>query len=196
MARPPEFDRQDILEKAMDVFWKSGFGGTSVTDLVNATNLKPGSIYGAFSSKRGLFLEVIDAYASRSLARIDGCLQNNSTPLEAVHAFFNKFAQDISADPDFKGCLMVNTMLEMANEDDDVRIKVTSYLSQIEKRFEQALTDSIKLKQLPESESPQQIARFLMSSIWGLRVLSTTRPDPSAYQAVVSQILKTIPLPK
>jgi TetR/AcrR family transcriptional repressor of nem operon len=60
MARPAEFDRNDVLNKAMDVFWRTGYTATSVSDLVHATNLKPGSLYAAFNSKRGLFLEVID----------------------------------------------------------------------------------------------------------------------------------------
>lgn len=196
MARPAEFVRQDVLEKAMEVFWRTGFTGTSVTDLVKATSLKPGSLYGAFQSKRGLFMEVIDTYAQNSLNRVSTCLLNNDSPIAAIQAFFHRFSQDIAMDEIGRGCLMVNTMLELATEDDEIRERITNYLSQIETMFAQTLTRAQEKGELDAKASPEALAKYLMANIWGMRVMSSTRPDSSVYSAIVDNVLNALPIVK
>ncbi|MCV6590113.1 MAG: TetR/AcrR family transcriptional regulator, partial [Marinobacterium sp.] len=120
MARPAEFDRREVLDKAMEVFWRTGFTATSVADLVSATSLKPGSLYSAFESKRGLFVEVIDTYAARRIENAQQVLENAEDPLNAIYAFFERLRQDACQDEIGRGCLMINTMLELATEDDDL----------------------------------------------------------------------------
>jgi len=196
MARPAEFVRRDVLEKAMDVFWRTGFTGTSVTDLVKATNLKPGSLYGAFQSKRGLFMEVIDTYAQNSLTRVASCLLNNESPIAAIHDFFTRFGADISQDEIGRGCLMVNTMLELATEDDEIREKISNYLNQIEKMFSDTLTRAQEMGELDANACPETLAKFLMTNIWGMRVMSSKRPEAQAYTRVIETMLSALPLVK
>lgn len=195
MARPAEFDRTDVLEKAMNVFWRTGYSATSVTDLVNATKLKPGSLYGAFQSKRGLFLEVIDTYAARSLNRVSSVMEDAETPLKGIEQFFKCFCDDLANDRLGKGCLMVNTMLELATEDDEIRERVGGYLSQVETYFTNALTQAQEQGLLDKQQSPEDLATYLMTNIWGLRVLSSKRPDQSKYDAVIANMLKAIHSP-
>ncbi|QEQ97272.1 TetR/AcrR family transcriptional regulator [Neptunomonas concharum] len=193
MARPAEFDRKEVLDKAMKVFWRTGYTATSVTDLVNATDLKPGSIYGAFNSKRGLFLEVIDAYANNSLTRIQHCMEQRDSAIESIHLFFSRMTEEISCDTIGKGCLMINTLLELATEDDEVRERVTQYLNQIEHHLYLTLEKGRLNGELQPDTDTESLAKMLMTGIWGLRVLSTTRPDPSVYPGVVSHLLSAIP---
>ncbi|WP_415881913.1 TetR/AcrR family transcriptional regulator [Neptuniibacter sp. QD72_48] len=195
MARPAEFDRTDVLEKAMNVFWRTGYSATSVTDLVNATKLKPGSLYGAFQSKRGLFLEVIDTYAARSLNRVSSVMEDAETPLKGIEQFFKCFCDDLVHDRLGKGCLMVNTMLELATEDDEIRERVGGYLSQVETYFTNALTQAQEQGLLDKQQSPEDLATYLMTNIWGLRVLSSKRPDQSKYDAVITNMLKALHSP-
>jgi len=195
MARPAEFDRSDVLEKAMNVFWRTGYSATSVTDLVNATKLKPGSLYGAFQSKRGLFLEVIDTYAARSLNRVSSVMEDAETPLKGIEQFFKCFCDDLVNDRLGKGCLMVNTMLELATEDEEIRERVGGYLSQVETYFTNALAQAQEQGLLDKQQSPEDLATYLMTNIWGLRVLSSKRPDQSKYDAVITNMLKALHSP-
>ncbi|WP_415911481.1 TetR/AcrR family transcriptional regulator [Neptuniibacter sp. QD37_11] len=195
MARPAEFDRTDVLEKAMNVFWRTGYSATSVTDLVNATKLKPGSLYGAFQSKRGLFLEVIDTYAERSLNRVSSVMENAETPLKGIEQFFKCFCDDLVHDRLGKGCLMVNTMLELATEDDEIRERVGGYLSQVETYFTNALIQAQEQGLLDRKQSPEDLSTYLMTNIWGLRVLSSKRPHQSKYDAVITNMLKALHSP-
>lgn len=192
MARPAEFDRQDVLEKAMNVFWRTGYSATSISDLVDATSLKPGSLYGAFQSKRDLFLEVIDTYANRSLERVSNALSESDSPLENIETFFKRFASDLSNDEIGKGCLLVNTLLELATEDEEVRARVSHYFDQLEKHFENTIIQAQKLGQLDKNKEPEVLATYLMTSIWGLRVLSGKRPDSKTFDKVIQQTLSTL----
>lgn len=196
MARPAEFDRNEVLDKAMDVFWRTGFNATSISDLVTATNLKPGSLYSAFQSKRGLFIEVIDTYATRRVHAAQQIIANSSDPLTAIYDFFERLKTDVCKDDIGRGCLMVNTMLELATEDDEIRERVTSYLLEIELEFANALHKAKSMGIIQKSADPEQIARFLMTNIWGLRVLSSTRPDKRSYNQVVDYLLSTLPINK
>ena len=195
MARPAEFDRQDVLEKAMNVFWRTGYSATSISDLVDATSLKPGSLYGAFQSKRDLFLEVIDTYANRSLERVSNALSESDSPIENIETFFQRFASDLSNDEIGKGCLLVNTLLELATEDEEVRSRVSNYFDQIENYFENTIIQAQKLGQLDKNKEPDVLATYLMTCIWGLRVLSGKRPDSKTFDKVIQQMLSSLHYP-
>ncbi|MDH3970432.1 MAG: TetR/AcrR family transcriptional regulator, partial [Rhodospirillales bacterium] len=76
MARPKSFDREEVLERAMAVFWRKGYAATSVRDLVEATGLNPGSLYDTFDDKHGLFLESVTLYRRTVVARRTGPLED------------------------------------------------------------------------------------------------------------------------
>lgn len=192
MARPAEFDRAEVLEKAMEVFWRTGYNATSITELVKATKLKPGSLYGAFQSKRGLFLEVIDTYAERSIGRAREAFTNAASPLEGIETFFQLFCHDLMQDEIGRGCLMVNTMLELATEDDEIRERVGGYLDTVEDYFQQAVKQAQVEGTLGSEQTPEELSAFLMTNIWGLRVLSSKRPDHKIYDAVVANIMRAL----
>lgn len=195
MARPAEFERSDVLNKAMEVFWRTGYTGTSITDLVQATNLKPGSLYGAFKSKRDLFIEVVDTYSQRRVNGFRETLSRYEHPIESIHAFFDHFVDELKQDEIGRGCLMVNTMLELATEDHEIRERVTRYLQSAEAAFSEVLTKAQEIGAMSPEQCPQATAKFLMTNIWGLRVLSSTRPDPEAYRQIVRNTLTVIPAP-
>ncbi len=69
MPRTPEYDRSHVVDQAMAVFWERGYGKTSICDLVAATGLKPGSLYAAFGSKKGIYLEVLRNTTAASSSR-------------------------------------------------------------------------------------------------------------------------------
>jgi len=194
MARPAEFDRREVLDKAMEVFWRTGFTATSVADLVNATSLKPGSLYSAFDSKRGLFVEVIDTYAARRIEGAQTVLENAENPISAIHEFFECLSNDVCKDEIGRGCLMVNTMLELATEDDELRERITGYLDQVEGYLRTALTRAKELGQLESHANPAALAAFLISNVWGLRVMSSTRPSHTRYQQVIDHVLASLPV--
>jgi TetR/AcrR family transcriptional repressor of nem operon len=192
MARPAEFDRNEVLEKAMNQFWHTGYTATSITDLVQATSLKPGSLYGAFTNKRGLFLEVVDSYASRSLNRVSSTFAQAGSPREGIETFFSLLLKDLKADEVGKSCLLVNTLLELSFEDEEIRAKVAAYLDQIESHFLAAIQKGQASGEIDNSVDAETQATFVMTSIWGLRVLSSKRPCPEKYAGVIAQVMRVL----
>jgi AcrR family transcriptional regulator len=85
-GRPREFDTDAVIERAMGVFWSSGYYGTSLPDLLEATNLSRGSLYAAFGDKHGLFLRALDRYIAEALARLDAELDPGKNALAGLRA--------------------------------------------------------------------------------------------------------------
>lgn len=189
MARPIEFDRDSVLDKATNTFWKNGYFATSITDLVKATRLKPGSLYAAFDSKEGLLLATIDCYGQRSLDKVRRYLSEAKTPLEGIRFYLEQLA---TIDKRRCGCFMVNTILEVAPHNDKVRERVGLYLDQIEASFLQALKTAKKKGTLSEDKDPKSLAKYLMVTIWGIRVLQKLSPDKKTLRAMGKQYLQLL----
>jgi TetR/AcrR family transcriptional repressor of nem operon len=192
MARPAQFEREAVLDKAMQAFWDHGYCATSMTDLVEATGLKPGSLYGAFQSKQGLFLAALDHYGERGARRIEQALAEAGTPLQGIRDFFRRLARDIADPQARRSCLLVNTVLELARQDETVQQRVNLHLGTMEGLFRQALESARASSELAPDKDPAALAAFLMTGIWGLRVLAGTDPAPERVEVVVDQLLATL----
>ncbi|MCP5407582.1 MAG: TetR/AcrR family transcriptional regulator [Chromatiaceae bacterium] len=192
MARPIEFERDQVLEKAMLAFWDQGYCATSMTQLVKATKLNPGSIYAAFKSKEELFLATLDHYGEASAEKISLALKASDSPLQGIRNYFRQLATTTTNPKAQQSCLLVNTILELAHRNTKVRQRVNAHFEVIESCFRSALQAAHDSGELSADKDPTEVATFLISSIWGLRVLAGTGPAPARAEAVVSQILKLL----
>src|SRR4029077_7688696 len=119
MARPREFDEASALDAAMDCFWKDGYEPTSVRDLAARMGITGASLYNAFGDKRSLFREVLQRYAERGRRDGNARLESRVPPKQAVSAFLGEIVER-AVDGDRRGCLLVNTALEIAPHDPEV----------------------------------------------------------------------------
>jgi TetR/AcrR family transcriptional regulator, transcriptional repressor for nem operon len=192
MARPAQFKREVVLQKAMETFWNQGFYATSMADLVSATNLKPGSLYAAFESKEDLFNAALDYYGQLSVSKVETFLAESDSPLQGIRAYFRQLA-DEAANPKSKhSCFLVNTVLELSHHNKAVQKRVNGYLKAIEALFRGALKNAQTNGELSSDKDPDTLAAFLMSNIWGMRVLSGTTPTQAQARSVVKQILQVL----
>ncbi len=189
MARPTQFDRGDVLEKAMLTFWEHGFGATSIANLVEATELKPGSLYAAFDSKQSLFLAALEHYTDQRLESIRRILEEADSPLQGIRDYFNMLARYAGGAHAGRGCLLVNTILELSRQDTAVKGRVNAHLDRIEALFRVALEEAQQCGELPADRDPEQLAAFIMINIWGIRVLDKTASAPERTQATVDLLL-------
>ncbi|OOZ36422.1 TetR/AcrR family transcriptional regulator [Solemya velesiana gill symbiont] len=189
MSRPIQFEREDILEKAMHAFWEQGYCATSMANLVETTDVKPGSLYAAFQSKEGLFLAALDHYGERSAKRIGKALASTDSPLEDIRNYFRQLTADAGNPKAKRSCLLVNTALELGHGNPAVLERVNHHLNTIETLFRNNLEAAQANGELGTDKAPRPLAAFLMSSIWGLRVLGGTAPSPKRVKAVIDQLL-------
>lgn len=190
MARPASFDRDQVLERATATFWEHGYCATSVSQLVAATRLQPGSLYAAFESKEGLFLAALDHYAQHGLERLRRVLAQAADPLQGIETFFERLT---GADAERgRGCLLVNTVLEIGRQNPAVQARVKAHLDDIEAILATALRQAQASGLLAADKSPPALARFLMTTVWGLRVLAGTGADAASQRQVVRQALSVL----
>ena len=194
MARPIEYDRDKVLDKAMQAFWEQGYFATSMSTLVETTDLKPGSLYAAFDSKQGLFLATLDRYGTRSAEKLRAQLEGADSPLDAIDAYFDQLAEDIEKKRGKTSCFLVNTVLELSQRDARVRKRINRHFEDIQSAFVCALERARAQGELDARADCEALAGFLINNIWGLRVLAGTKPASGRARQVVElvkQVLRT-----
>jgi TetR/AcrR family transcriptional repressor of nem operon len=169
MARPQEFDPPAALNKALVLFWEKGYQASSLAELLSTMDIGRSSFYAAFTDKRSLFIECLDLFGQRTkdvLTKARAELQ----PLDALQSFFERsFISHRGAKSEW-GCMLVNTVLEMAGVDDDLAALASAHLADMQGGFEHCLRDA--------GCSPAKAAEFgamLMLFNEGIRVSSRRR---------------------
>ncbi len=186
MARTIEFDRSEVLDKSVSIFWESGYCKTSISDLVEATSLKPGSIYAAFKSKEGLFIASLNHYGNKGAMLLRDIINKAETPLEGIKQFFMQILGEINDNN--KGCFLVNTILEVSPHELTIKNEVNKHLAVIESILFTALELALEKNELPNDASPKDLVKFLMINIWGIRVLARTNPSNETIDAIQKQL--------
>lgn len=185
MARPREFDRDEVVQKALQVFWRQGYQATSVEELVAATGVNRGSLYATFGDKRGLFLEAVDHYRSKVTAERLVRLEAPGPARTRIAAFFKEMVDFSLGEGHLLGCLMTNSAIELAPHDRDVRLAVAAGLGATEAAFRRVLTRAKKAGELSAEKSPADLARFFTATANGLRVMARVAPEPASLRSVV-----------
>src|SRR6266700_5433476 len=109
MARPKTFDRTQMLDKAIELFWDRGYEATSINDLLDHLGIRRQSLYDTFGDKHTLFLEALKRYDQRNSATID-ILEGSGSGKEAIERVFHRAVQTLGQTKPPRGCLIVNTM--------------------------------------------------------------------------------------
>lgn len=127
MPRNRAFDEGVLLDQAIELFWVHGYRGVSIHDISAATGVGNGSIYLAFGSKQDLFLAAFSRYCERRVRSIRSSVDApaGSVP-EVLEQFFEFIISDCLASPERRGCFLVNSIVEMSEADDVVRIASAS----------------------------------------------------------------------
>lgn len=188
MARPREFDDEAVMDAAIQCFWDRGFEATSITDLVGSTGLTAGSLYNAYGDKRELFRTALDRYVERSIgARIDRC--EALPPLDGIRAFFNDIVERSLRDSERKGCMVVNSALEMAPHDPEMRAAISAVLVRLECFFRERVAAGQADATIASAMSAEHLARHLLGVVMGVRVLARVRPERALLEGVVAPAL-------
>jgi len=180
MSRPREFDEEAVLDAVMDCFWVRGYQATSMRDIAERTGLTTASLYNAFGDKRALYRAVLERYASSELAGFAALLEGGLPPLSALAAFFDSIVREAVDDKQRKGCLAVNTALEVAPHDEELKSLVTQAFEQLEAYLERCVAAGQADGSIQTTQSSGDLARMLLAAVLGLRVLARTRPDEEA----------------
>ena len=191
MGRPYEFDREKTLSRAMDVFWEKGYKATSIEDLVNRMGIKRGSIYNTFGDKHSLFIAAVEHYGDAVTSEMIKVLESEGPPLENIHKFFDTLVNS-PRDRKMRGCLISNTVVELAPHDEKVAGVVKGIMAKIQSAFLKCLNRAVEVGELPEDTDTVVLSHFLATSTHGLIVTGKSASNPKQLKKVVDVILSAI----
>ena len=183
MPRRPSYDRDELIGRARDLFWRRGWAGTSLKDLERELQMKPGSFYAAFGSKEALFRLALATYARDGAGRL-AALVDRHGPLGALQTF-PKRVIDGAASP-ARACMLSKTVLELRAQDHSLAKDAERHLSAMEVQFEALFRQAQAAGQISAARDPAALARRYQSDLLGLRV--TAERDSVDAQAIANEI--------
>jgi AcrR family transcriptional regulator len=168
-GRPREFDLDQALDKALDVFCRHGYGGSSVAELTEAMGINPPSLYAAFGNKENLFRKALERYAVRRTAFWDEAL-NAPTARAMLEILFRETAIFLTETCDGSGCLYVRTLSECADTADVIQRELAARRAAGELAIRRRLADAKNAGELPENANPADFARYVATVLEGMSV--------------------------
>jgi TetR/AcrR family transcriptional repressor of nem operon len=184
MARPREFDEEAALTAAIGCFWARGYEATTTRDLADAMGIAGKSLYNAFGDKHGLFRQALERYVQGFDVRVSR-LEGRMPPRQAIRAFFDEIVEQTLSDPDWKGCMLVNSALEVALHDPDLRQVVAGGLAKVEAFFRRCVAAGQQSGTIPTVQTVDDLARHLLAVLLGLRVLARSGPERALLEGLL-----------
>jgi TetR/AcrR family transcriptional repressor of nem operon len=173
MARPVEFEYNDVLNNAMEQFWREGFEASSVQKLLDVTGINRGTLYNSFGDKDTFFKACLDHYNKLIAKDLDASLNNaDLAPWAAIEKYFDQTVLSVSNKQRAMGCLLVNSFCESINYDKDIQKIVRASFAVVRKALVKRLKEADKSGKLKKGVTAEFAADALMNSLYGLRVNS------------------------
>ncbi len=192
MGRPRAFDADKVLDRALQVFWRKGYEGTSLSDLTQAMGINRPSIYAAFGDKKALFCKVLDRYAEGPAGFVREAL-SEPTARGVVERLLNA-AADMHTDPRGpKGCLMVQGALALGDAAAAVRRELAARRAADEAMIRRRLERAKSEGDLPAGSSPADLARYVVTVVRGMAVQASGGASRRELQQVIRTALRAWP---
>lgn len=185
MPRKAGYDRDSVLDKALQLFWAKGYHNTSLKDLEGALDMRPGSIYAAFGSKEALFAETLRIYADRSDRQFRDAMAHAATPLTGLAAHIRAFGCPPSDPAPSRACMLVKTLLE-TSDDTELRDLTEAQMRRIEDGFAETFRAARDLGEIAPEMEPDRLASRLQAGIFGLRAYAQ-RQDSAPRIAMLAE---------
>ncbi|AHH95523.1 TetR/AcrR family transcriptional regulator [Kutzneria albida] len=194
MPRPRGFDEEEVLAAACNRFWDNGYAATSLDDLMSATGLGKGSLYGAFGDKHQLFLRALDDYRERLLCGIRSTLlEGTGSPWRRLKAFVMAIAEGASTEQGLRGCLLANSSAELNSRDPEVLARSRSTFAALEDVLAQCLEMARDRGEIAAGVDPREQARLLLAVVEGIRFLGQTGIGRAATRQIARSALDAVP---
>jgi len=192
MPRTKEFDEQEVLEKAMMLFWKKGYYNTSIDELVLALGINRGSLYSTFGGKKSLFDRAFEFYRRSNQEKLKSFLSTQEDVRAGLRTIFRQIIMDDDTDIDCKGCFIVNTTTELLPNDESVKESLLKHKKKNEEIFYNFLRRGIDSGQISKDKDIKVISSLLYIFLNGLRVNGKIKPDKKRSLATVDTIIQLL----
>ncbi len=177
MPRNKQFDEQQVLEKAMELFWKKGYNGTSIQDLVEHLGINRASLYDTYGGKDALFEKTFEYYQQINAQKTKELLAQTPSVKEGLRNLFGLLIEQAVKDADKKGCFVVNTTTELIPNDEKWLPVLNRNRKTFENLFFQHLQRGVAQGEISPDKDLKSIAALLFALNNGLQVVAKINPS-------------------
>jgi TetR/AcrR family transcriptional repressor of nem operon len=192
MGRPREFDPEDVLDAAVEVFWTQGFDATSLRDLLGAMGLSKSSFYRTYGSKGALYLQCIDRYRNRVADRMRRDLDRAASARAFIEEVFRALTRNLDAENGRRPCLVMNDSGDVERREAAVTRRMQRGAEQFEAVFRAAVERAQRAGDVPREKDPDALARYLMSSRSGLLAVRKAGASTATLRDIVEVTLSAL----
>lgn len=179
MSRTKQYDREDLLDTAVELFRRQGYNGTSTAELVDELGINRKSMYAEFGSKQELFEATLDHYNDHHLSRVLAPLEDSDAGLASIRTAFDGYAEASTGWARGRGCLLCNTAVELDSLSAGVDERVAAYIQRLEDAFRNALSNARRQGELSAGADVDELASFLAMSIIGVAAAIRAEAPPA-----------------
>lgn len=192
IGRPLEFNPDEVLDKAMRVFWRQGYEATSLQDLLTAMSLSKSSFYQTFTSKHELFQRCIYCYREQLVIDLRNKLANAQTARRFISSILYDVATETRGPEARIGCLLMNAANEFGQTDSKIARLVSDGIRASTDILEVAVKKAQNEKDIPENKNAKTLASYLMTNMGGLRNMVKAGADGETVISVANVALEAL----
>lgn len=189
MGRHQRYGRIETLEKAMNLFWRSGFSGTSMRDLEDCLDMRPGSIYANFGNKEQLYLEAMELYATKFLTDFRSQMEKSATFIAGLRNFIEQllFTPNTPC-----SCMVIKTLEDMHHDNCDLKEKANKITTHFENTLVTELKKARDLKEINPDCNIRSLARYIQVQIIGLRSYAEMNKPKNVMIGLLNDVIRAI----
>ncbi len=187
--RTKAFDTNEVLDKAVHLFWANGYEATSIPALESKMGIKRQSLYNTFGNKHRLFLSSLQHYHEHVIVTNFATLLTATSPKKAIHDYFNQRIDDLDNPNIINGCLVTNSLAELGLIDEDVKKQTRKTLEYMEGVFYKTIVRAQQLGEIDASKNADLMATQLLNNAQGLFVMSKSGIPREKLKQLVKQFL-------
>ncbi|MFD0767274.1 TetR/AcrR family transcriptional regulator [Mucilaginibacter lutimaris] len=192
MARTKDFDEDEVLKKAVDLFWLKGYNATSMQDLVDGLGISRSSLYDTYGDKHSLFLKALESYQCTSTAKFVQIIESDKPAKETIKALLNFIAGNLLNDKSQKGCFMVNAEVEVALHDKEVNDMIQKNDENLEDAFFRVIKKGQESGEISNPQNARALARFVYNTVKGIQVTAKSTNDRAVFDDIISSALMVL----
>ncbi|MFJ6386884.1 TetR/AcrR family transcriptional regulator [Streptomyces sp. NPDC091972] len=196
MPRPRAFDEDRVLERAREQFWATGYAGTRMDDIAQATGLGKGSLYGAFGDKGKLFHRVFGDWCTAVVEVAEGRLTGgpDAEALARLSGYVHLMAENTAADTERRGCLLAKGVAELAQHDPTVADRSAETMTALLTLLRTEISAAQRHGDIDSTADPERLAALLLTVVRGIEAVGKAGLAPETVRNIADTALALLPV--
>lgn len=189
MPRPKSFCKEDVLKKAMELFWQKGYEATSVQDLVEHLGINKQSLYDTFGDKQTLYSAALKNYRAEHEMQLSEMNFEGSSVKATFRKLFEKAISNTCEDPQKKGCFLNNATVELASQNKEIGAICTDWMKSFETKFGKLIKQGQNTGEIRKELDAESTVAYFYVVLSGLAAVGKINEDRKKLEKVIENTL-------